>query len=114
MSKTNEIELLVSAMRITESDIPAFQVGMRMTNTSSEPIAFEITDSALFVNSARNMAWDLAVQNGTAGNIRIAPQASEQLMWPLGEALFESSGVYELKLVMKSLTDVKKVTILPD
>lgn len=106
MEKTSNVELLVSTNNLNPEDIPTFELGVKMTNHQSKSIPFDLSESSLYVNSVRNIAWDLTVNNGTLMNIKILPGNSETIFWPIGEALFESPGIYELKLVRE--TDIQK------
>lgn len=109
MDKISTVELLVSANNLNPEDIPTFELGVKMTNHQSKNIPFDLSDSSLYVNSERNIAWDLTVNNGTLMNIIISPGKSETIFWPIGEALFTSPGIYELKLVRE--TDIQKQVV---
>jgi hypothetical protein len=109
MDKTSTVELLVSTNNLNPEDIPTFELGVKMTNHESKSIPFDLSDSSLYVNSERNIAWDLTVNNGTLMNITISPGKSETIFWPIGEALFNLPGIYELKLVRE--TDIQRQMI---
>ncbi len=111
MNKISEIEFLVSSNKIAPADIPEFWLGIKITNISQEWIPIDISKTALYVNSQRSISWDLAVQNGTIVNLKIAPLRSEVFQWPLGEALFETSGTYELQLVWESFSARQQVVV---
>lgn len=113
MNKNPTIELLISPNSLPMAKLAEFWVGVKLTNPSGEPIPFDVSQLALFVNGERSIAWDFAVQNGTAINLKIGPHHSEFLRWPLGEALFEAAGTYELKLEYKSFSANQTVTISP-
>ena len=113
MNENPTIELLVSPNSLAMADLAEFWVGIKLTNHSGEPIPFDVSQLSLFVNGERSIAWDLAVQNGTAINLKIGPHHSEFLRWPLGEALFEAAGTYELKLECESFSAKQTVTISP-
>lgn len=106
MNKSTVIELLVSTNNLKPEEIPKFEIGVKITNNLSHAIPFNLSDSSLYVNSERNIAWDLTVNNGSLMNIKISPGKNETIFWPIGEALFESPGIYELKLVWE--TDIQK------
>jgi hypothetical protein len=95
-------ELLVSTNKLNPEEIPAFELGVKITNNQPESIPFDLSGSVLYVNSERNIGWDLTVQNGTLMNIRIPPGKSETIFWPIGDALFLLPGIYELKLVREN------------
>ena len=113
MTENPTIELLVIPNSLAMAELAEFWVGVKLTNPSDEPIPFEVSQLALFVNGERSIPWDLAVQNGTAINLKIGPHHSEFLRWPLGEALFEAAGTYELKLECESFSAKQTVTISP-
>jgi hypothetical protein len=98
MGKLPEIELVISAQRISLKDVPELEIGLKITNRSREYLPVNLSGLALFVNSARSVAWDLTMQNGTLVNLRLAPDQHETLLWKMGEALFESAGKYQLIL----------------
>jgi len=113
MNENPTIELLISSNSQAMADLAEFWVGVKLTNPGGEPIPFDVSQLALFVNGERSIAWDLAVQNGTAINLKIGPHHSEFLRWPLGEALFKAAGTYELKLECESFSVHQNVTISP-
>jgi hypothetical protein len=111
MKKLTHIELLVSANRIRLEDIPKFKIGLKVTNSTSEYLPFDVSKTTLLVNLKRSYAWDLTVQNGTIVNMKIPPNKSETVQWPLGEALFEEPGIYELELIFESFAQMQKVIV---
>lgn len=114
MRNVPEIEFLVSSNLIDLNTIPEFQVGMKITNASGEMLPFDISKSELYVNEERSIAWDLTVQNGTIINLKIKPHQSEIIRWPLGDAIFETSGTYELKLVWEDFSQKQTVVVLDE
>ena len=109
MIKATVIELLVSTNKLKPEDIPKFEIGVKISNNQSHSIPVDLSECELYVNSERNLAWDLTVNNGSLINIKISPGKNETIFWPIGEALFESPGIYELKLVRK--TDIQKQVV---
>jgi len=114
MEKFLKIEFLVSSNRIGFNEIPDFTVGLKITNEGEDLLPVDISESALYVNSERCITWDLAVQNGTIVNLKIPPHQSEIVQWLLGEALFVTSGTYELRLVWEIFSQKQKVVVLND
>lgn len=110
--ETSPIELLVSSPVIKLNKISGFEVGVKLTNAGEDPVHFDMTQTALFVNSKRSIAWDLAVQNGTIINLKIPPGKSKSVQWPLGNALFEQTGIYKLELRWKEISLKQDVTVL--
>jgi hypothetical protein len=111
MKKDFATELLVSANNLNPEEILAFELGVRITNQGSESIPFDLSNSVLYVNSERSIVWNLTVQNGTLMNIKILPGKSETIFWPIGEALFQSPGIYELMLVRENEVQTQMVYI---
>ena len=97
--ETSPIELLVSSPVIKLNKISGFEVGVKLTNAGEDPVHFDMTQTALFVNSKRSIAWDLAVQNGTIINLNVAPGKSK-------------SGIYKLELRWKEISLKQDVTVL--
>ena len=114
MKKKLKIEFLVSSNRIGLKEIPEFTLGLKITNEGPDLLPVDISKTTLYVNSERSLAWDLAVQNGTIVNLKVAPHQNEIIRWPMGEALFETSGTYELQMVWGTFSQKQKVVILND
>lgn len=93
-----EIELVISHVQIGLKELPELEIGLKITNRSREYLPVNLSGLALFVNSVRSVTWDLTMQNGTLVNLQLAPNKSETLLWKMGEALFESTGKYQLIL----------------
>ena len=98
MENQLETELVISSLKIWLSELPNFNIGIKIINRSHEYLPVNLSRLALFVNSTRSVAWDLAMQNGTLINLRLAPGQSETIEWKMGEALFESAGEFQLIL----------------
>jgi len=47
-------------------------------------------------------------------NLKIAPHQSELIQWPMGEALFETTGTFELHLVWETFSQKQQVVVLND
>lgn len=110
--ETSRIELLVNSHVIKLSQITGFEVGVKLTNRGEDPVHFDMTETALFVNGKKSIAWDLAVENGTIINLNVAPGKSKSVEWPLGNALFEQTGIYKLELRWKEISLKQDVTVL--
>jgi hypothetical protein len=98
MENQLETELLISSRKIWLSELPDLEIGVKITNRSHEYLPVDLSQLALFVDFTRSIAWDLAMQNGTLINLRMAPGQSETIQWKMGEALFESAGKFRLVL----------------
>ena len=109
--KYSNIELLVSNTFLKQDEVPGFKVGLKVVNNDSKSLHFDVSETELYVNNQRNVAWDLAVQNGTIINLRIAPNSSQEIWWPLGEALFMKGGNYKLELRWKDFTQKEEVEV---
>lgn len=110
-NETLNIELLVSSDTLELNKVADFEVGLNLTNKSDSPVHFEIAETELYINNTKNIAWDLAVQNGTIVNLKIPPRKSKTVQWPLGGAMFEKPGKYRLELRCGDLVQVKEVTV---
>ena len=109
--KNPNIEMLVSKTSLKQEELPGFKVGLKIVNNDSKSFHFDVSETELYVNNQRNVAWDLAVQNGTIINLRIAPNSSQEIWWPLGEALFMKGGKYELELRLEDFTQKEEVEV---
>lgn len=96
-----KIELITSSASVSLTDISNFEIGVKITGSSRENLPVDLSGLTLHVNAVRSVAWDLAMQNGTLGNLRLAPGQTEIVLWNMGPALFESAGTYELHLFNK-------------
>jgi hypothetical protein len=110
-SEKLNIELLVSSNTLKLSEVPDFTVGLVFTNESESPVHFDVSETELYVNNRKSVAWDLAVQNGTIINLKIQPRKSKTVQWPLGNSLFEETGKYKLELRRGDLVEVQEVTV---
>jgi hypothetical protein len=105
------IELILSSGAIQLKNVPQFNVGLKIFNTSSSKLDFDISKTELWVNGEKNIAWDLAVQNGTLINLSIPGNSSQKVQWPLGDALFPISGNYKLNLRWGDKVQAKEVVV---
>jgi len=112
METLPEIELVISPVQISLKELPELEVGLKITNHSREYLPVNLSGLALFVNSVRSVTWDLTMQNGTLVNLRLAPNRSETLLWKMGEALFESTGKYQLVLTDGAALLKKQVVVI--
>jgi len=112
METLPEIELVISPVQISLKELPELEIGLKITNHSREYLPVNLSGLALFVNSVRSVTWDLTMQNGTLVNLRLAPNRSETLLWKMGEALFESTGKYQLVLTDGAALLKKQVVVI--
>jgi len=112
METLPEIELVISPVQISLKELPELEVGLKITNHSREYLPVNLSGLSLFVNSVRSVTWDLTMQNGTLVNLRLAPNRSETLLWKMGEALFESTGKYQLVLTDGAALLKKQVVVI--
>lgn len=99
-----EIELITSSTETSMKKLDRFTAGLRISNKSDDVLFFDVSETVLFVNSQRNVTWDLAVQNGTIINFSVPPHSEKRVKWPLGKGLFDSPGKYNLELRWKEVT----------
>ena len=112
MTDELQIELLVSSNTVELKDLPDFSISLGVFNNGPAELHFNVSKTRLYVNSKRNIAWDLAVQNGTIINFRIPPGKRKAVQWPLGKALFEATGTYLLELHWESVILKQTVRVL--
>jgi hypothetical protein len=101
MSGPIEIQLLAHPTRLAMAERDSFRVGLTATNRSQDALDPNVYGARLLVDGERSPAFDLALGNGAipAGWQLLAPgETTPVLEWPLGEALFEQPGEYELVL----------------
>lgn len=112
MSELIKILLIVNTTCIPLSKLNTFYVGFEIVNTSDMTIVFDMTKTILCVDGKRSFSWDLATQNGIEKQMKIKPNETTVVTWPLGEALFQKEGKYILKLDYDGITvGEKKVEI---
>lgn len=110
-SESLNIKLLVSSDILKLSEVADFKIGLNVTNESDNPVYFNISETELYVNDKKNIAWDLAVQNGTIINLKVQPGKSKTVQWPLGDALFEQTGNIRVELRWKETVQRKEITV---
>lgn len=111
MNEKINIELIQSSKKIRLKDTPQFSVGVKISNTGSQKLGFTISETELWVNGKKNVAWDLAVQNGTLINLQIPAHSGKIVQWPLGEALFQKGGNYTLELRWRNIAKTGEVLV---
>src|SRR5688572_24696965 len=98
MPENIKIELVISSDKIIYSDRASFMIGLKITNNNAKAESFDVSKTKLFVNDIESIAWNLCTQNGTIINLSIPPKNTKMIQWPLGIALFETTGEYHFKL----------------
>jgi hypothetical protein len=101
MSVPIEIHLLAHPKRLAMAERDRFRVGLTATNRSQDALDPQLYGTRLFVDGEPSPAFDLAIGNGVmpAAWDLLAPGDSTPVVeWPLGEALFERPGEYQLVL----------------
>lgn len=111
MDNNINIELILTSARVRLKQLGDFSAGMKIKNNSSHDLGFDVSKTELLVNDKKNIAWDLAVQNGTLINLIIPATTSKEVKWPLGNALFPVSGKYKLELKWKNTSQIREVTV---
>ena len=111
MKPAVDIKLKLSSDKIKWKDLSEFMIGLEVFNNSDELIYFDISVSELLVNSKRSFAWDITVQNGTIMNHRILPGNSKLIQWPLGNALFDHKGKYNLEFHIGDIVRKKEIIV---
>jgi hypothetical protein len=115
LNPTLEIKLVVDPAKLAMADRASFKVGFEATNRGGAAIDPQLHDAVLTANGARVYAWDLAIQNGArdASWTQLPPGQSIAMSWPLGEAMFEQPGTYELVLAHGEQRSVARVEVTP-
>ena len=115
MSSNLTLKLLASPTQLSMKDRPKFKVGLVVENRGSAAVDPQLSNATLTVNKQHAYAWDLAIQNGPrdASWRNLAPSKSISIEWPLGEALFEKPGDYQLVLTLGGLQDTAQVKVTP-
>jgi hypothetical protein len=115
MNPTLEIKLVVDPAKLAMADRASFKVGFEATTRGGAAIDPQLHDAVLTANGARVYAWDLAIQNGArdASWTQLPPGQSIAMSWPLGEAMFEQPGTYELVLAHGEQRSVARVEVTP-
>ena len=111
MQSEPEIELVTSSGETSMEKLSYFYAGLKVHNKSDEALYFFVSETTLLVNGQRCFAWDLAVQNGTIVNFKVSPHQERSVEWPIGKALFESPGKYNLELHWKEVTKFCEVFV---
>jgi hypothetical protein len=115
MNPTLEIKLVAEPAKLAFADRASFKVGFEAKNLGAAAIDPKLYDAVLTANGQRVYAWDLAIQNGPrdASWTRLEPGKSIAMSWPLGEAMFEQPGTYELVLALGAQTSTARVEVTP-
>jgi hypothetical protein len=115
MNPALEIKLVAEPTTLAMADRASFQVGFEAQNRGAAAIDPQLHDAVLTANGARVYAWDLAIQNGArdASWTQLPPGQAIAMAWPLGEAMFEQPGTYELVLTLGGQRSVARVEVTP-
>ncbi len=115
MNPTLEIKLVAEPTTLAMADRASFKVGFEATNRGAAAVDPQLHDAVLTANGARVYAWDLAIQNGPrdASWTGLPPGQSIAMSWPLGEAMFEQPGTYELVLTLGGQRSAARVEVTP-
>jgi hypothetical protein len=105
MTSPIEIHVLAHPTRLAMAERDRFRVGLTATNRSQDALDPQLFGTRLLVDGEPSPAFDLAIGNGVmpAGWDHLAPgETTPVVEWPLGEALFEQPGEYELVLRLEA------------
>ena len=112
MIESIKLTLVVNTTSVVMGSLNTFYIGFEVANASNEVILFDMNKTALYVNGNRSFSWDIAVQNGVREPMKIKPNDVSVMTWPLGEALFQKAGEYQLKLTHDTkLIDEKRIKV---
>jgi hypothetical protein len=115
MTPTLEIQLIAEPEKLAMANRAAFKIGFHAVNRGAAPIDPQLHEAVLTANGQRVFAWDLAIQNGTRDDswTRLQPGQSIDIDWPLGDAIFEKPGRYQLVLTHGAQTSYAEVEVTP-
>lgn len=115
MNPTLDIKLVVEPAKLAFADRASFKVGFEAVNRGAAAVDPQLYDAVLMANGERVYAWDLAIQNGPrdASWTKLEPGGSVAMSWPLGEAMFEQPGKYELVLMLGPQRSAAEVEVTP-
>ena len=115
MTNALEIKLVVEPAKLAFADRASFKVGFEAVNRGAAAVDPQLHDAVLTANGERVYAWDLAIQNGPrdASWTQLPPGKSTAMSWPLGEAMFEQPGKYELVLTLGAQRSTAQVEVTP-
>jgi hypothetical protein len=115
MNPSLEIKLVVEPAKLALADRASFQIGFEAVNRGSAPIDPQLHDAVLTANGSRVYAWDLAIQNGIHDEswTQLPPGKSVAMSWPLGDAIFEKPGTYDLVLALGAQRSAAQVEVTP-
>ena len=111
-----ELRLLASPTALRLAERGAFRAGIELRNPTSEPIvpAIDATNCVLSVDGEQATVWGLALTDGTRNPywFELPPGAVLVTQWPLGDALFQHTGRYQLSLHCQEQTSVVEVSVV--
>ena len=115
MHLTLDIKLTAEPAKLAMVHRGSFKVGFEAINRGTAPIDPQLDAAVLTANGEHVHAWDLAIQNGPrdASWSQLPPGTSISMAWPLGEAMFERPGTYELVLALGAQRAMAHVEITP-
>jgi hypothetical protein len=112
---TFDIKLLVVPNRISMSERASFQAGVEAVNLSDASIDPQLSAATLLIDGRRSEAWDHALQKSPADLPwrKLSPTQRLSIWWPIGNALFESPGRYQLVLKLGEHESFAEVEVTP-
>lgn len=110
-----DIKLVAAPAKLAFAERASFKVGFEAVNRGAAAVDPKLYDAVLTANGERVYAWDLAIQNGPrdASWTQLPPGKSTAMSWPLGEAMFEQPGKYQLVLTLGTQTSAAQVEVTP-
>lgn len=115
MTGTFDIKLLVVPSRLSMRERASFQAGVEAVNLGAQPIDPQLSAATLTIDGRRSEAWDHALQSGPDDPPwrQLSPAQRLSIWWPIGNAMFESPGRYQLVLKLGEHESVAEVEVTP-
>ncbi|HWO19886.1 MAG TPA: hypothetical protein VNO30_13965 [Kofleriaceae bacterium] len=115
MTGTFDIKLLVVPSRLSMSERTRFQAGVEATNHGAATIDPQLSTATLTIDGHRSQAWDHAVQKSPTDPPwrRLSPAQRVSIWWPIGNALFDGPGRYQLVLKLGDHESIAEVEVTP-
>jgi hypothetical protein len=110
-----DIKLLVVPNRLSMRERATFQAGVEAVNRGATEIDPQLSAATLTIDGRRSEAWDNALQSGPLDPPwrRLPPAQRLSIWWPIGSALFEGPGRYQLVLKLGEYESIAEVEVTP-
>lgn len=112
---TFDIKLLVVPSRLSMRERANFQAGVEAVNRGATAIDPQLSETTLTIDGRRSEAWDNALQSCPDDTPwrQLSPAQCLSIWWPIGNALFEGPGRYQLVLKLGEHESIAEVEVTP-